>query len=277
MSRISWPASLTALFFFACCLSSCGPKPEELNATAAVFDQVRAGEIEAVESQLAPDIRTAETRETLAELQRTYIPPNPPDKITLLKGVTFWSTSNQSKWRTIETVRMYEYADRTLIVSTLLKSENDAPYLIHYFHINAIAADQIPDHKLTFLDKPAPQTRFLIGFAISILLMLSALLSVLLSKGFRKKWLWGIVAFAGAPVMAMNWETGETSVSLALGLINTGITRGLGPFDPWVLKTHLPLGALVVLCLVAIHWTIEPPSAASRANTNILPDQPEGP
>jgi hypothetical protein len=62
----------------------------------------------------------------------------------------------------------------------------------------------------------------------------------------------------------MNWATGAWEPQFALGLINAGVTRGLSPLDPWIVKFHIPIGALVALSLLLPHWMGRAPDAEQK-------------
>lgn len=102
--------------------------------------------------------------------------------------------------------------------------------------------------------KPPAQLAFFGLLVTSVALMAAALLGVLVTRSFKRKWLWAVISLAGAPVFLMNWSTGAWAPQLAFGLISAGVARGLAPLDPWMVKFHIPIGALVTLSLLLPHW-----------------------
>ncbi|HYD71843.1 MAG TPA: hypothetical protein VEF55_01800, partial [Candidatus Binatia bacterium] len=103
------------------------------------------------------------------------------------------------------------------------------------------------------------------------LIMLLAFFGTIFTKGFKRKWLFAIVSLLGAPVFMMNWTTGEWSPTFSGGLINWGVTRGLGPLDPWMLRFHIPIGALIVLSLLWPRWAGMNDDADPDANSTAKP------
>ncbi len=121
------------------------------------------------------------------------------------------------------------------------------PFKVEDFRVNSVDPAKVDQNRFSLRDKPLYQLVFLGGLVASLALMLSALLGSLLTRTFKRKWVWAIVSLVGIPVFVMNWSTGAWTTVLSLGLINTGVTKGLSPVDPWVIKFQLPLGAIVTL------------------------------
>lgn len=248
-------AALTfAVFLAIFALQACGPKPGEEESVRGIFDQVRAGDYDAVESRLPEQNRTPETRETLVQLHRDFIPTGEPQSVRRLNWTFFQSTDFQTTSRTITAIHEYTYSDRILIVTTALKTVGAAPYSIENFHINAINSAEARANEFTLQGKPPRQLAFFGVLVASVTLMAMSLLGTILTRSFKRKWLWAFISLAGAPVFLMNWSTGAWEPQFAVGLINAGVTRGLSPLDPWMLKFHIPIGALVTLPLLLPHW-----------------------
>lgn len=231
-------------------LSACGPKPGEDEAMRAVFDQVRDGRIEEVVRQLPEPMRTDNARVTIASLRALYIPETAPTRVRRIQ----WRWSQVGDARTATAVHEYTYPDRVLYVTTTLQTSATLPPVVETFRINAFDPAQAKPAAFTVTGKPPRHLLFLAGFAASIGVMTFALLGVLFTRSFRRKWLWAIVALAGAPVFVMNWETGASQMIAAIGLINAGIGRGLFPLDPWIVRFQFPFGALITLSFLVPHW-----------------------
>jgi hypothetical protein len=119
-------------------------------------------------------------------------------------------------------------------------------------------------NEFTLQGKPPHQLAFLVALIASVTLMAIALLGTLCTKSFKRKWLFAIISLAGAPIFLMNWETGAWEPQFFVGLVNTGVTRGLLPLDPWILRFHIPIGALVTLSLLLPHWMGRAPDAEQK-------------
>ncbi len=241
-------------------LQACGPKPGEEESVRAIFEQVRAGQFETVESRLPEQNRTPETRATLEQLRREFIPSGEPTSVRRLN----WSFFQTTGERTVTAIHEYTYSDRILIVTTTLKTVGASPYTIENFHINVFNPAEARANEFTLQGKSPQQLAFFGVLIASVTLMAMALLGTLFTKSFKRKWLWAIISLAGAPVFLMNWATGAWEPQFALGLINAGVTRGLSPLDPWIVKFHIPIGALVTLSLLLPHWMGRAPDAEQK-------------
>jgi hypothetical protein len=251
---------LAILGVVSLCLQACGPKPGEEESLRAVFDQVRAGQFEEIESRLSEQNRTPETRSTLEQL-RDIIPSEPPESVSRLR----WEIHESADSRTIASVHEYAYPDRILIVTTTLKRDGASGYSIENFHINAFNPAQARANDFTLQGKPPRQLAFFGALVASVVLMIVAVLGTLLTRSFKRKWLWVIISLVGAPVFLMNWATGAWQPSFTLSLIGTAVTRGLSPVDPWIVTFQLPIGALVTLSLLLSHWMGRAPAGGQQS------------
>lgn len=241
-------------------LQACGPKPGEEESVRTIFEQVRSGQFEAVESRLPEQNRTPETRAILEQLRRDFIPSGEPESVRRLN----WSFLQTTGERRVTAIHEYTYRDRILIVTTTLKTVGTSPYTIENFHINVFDPAAAQANEFTLEGKPPHQLAFFGLLLASVALMAMALLGALLTKSFKRKWLWAIISLVGAPVFLMNWATGAWEPQFAFGLINAGVARGLSPLDPWIVKFHIPIGALVTLSLLLPHWMGRAPETEQK-------------
>lgn len=247
MKRAFWIAIL------ALCLAGCGPTPEDDQAVQNFFEEVRLGRYDAIQGDLADNLKTPETIAQLEEVGRAYVPSEPPTRSTRINWRT---TSIVGGDTTASYVYRYDYPDRVLIVSTATRRTPEGETLIEGFHVNVtpITAETLAAGEFSIMDKPPRQLAFLTALACSVLLMLTAFFGAIFTKGFKRKWLFAPIALLGFPVFLMNWSTGAWVSQFMFGLINTGVTRGLAPLDPWMLKFQIPIGALIVLSLLWPRW-----------------------
>jgi len=236
-------------------LAGCGPKAEEDQFVRNFFEHVRTDQLEAAQSVFADNLKTADTLTQLQSVRAQYIPVEPPTKSARIN----WSFNSVFGGASRATyVYRYDYSDRVLIVTTNVVTEAEgSPPRVEGFHVNVtpLTAEVAAAAEFSLANKPLRQIAFLIALACSDVLMIIAFLGVIFTKGFKRKWMFAIVALAGAPVFVMNWSTGEWATLFSAGLINAGVTRGFAPLDPWMLKFHIPIGALIVLSLLLPHWT----------------------
>jgi len=238
---------------FALLLAACGPKPEDDQFVRSFFDQVQRGEFEAAQRSMGASLQTPDATAQLALLRRDYIPAQAPSEPMRINW-SFNSVLGGDHNATF--VHRYDYPDRVLIVTTIVRTPPGGPPTVEGFHINVTERSPELDAAgaFSFEGKSTAHLAFFAALICSVLAMLIAFVGVIATKGFKRKWLFAIIALLGAPVFLMNWTTGEWAPQLAFGLINTGVTKGLAPLDSWIVKFHIPIGALVVLSLLVPRW-----------------------
>lgn len=247
MRQILWIAAL------ALCLVGCGPEPEDDRAVQDFFENVRLGQYEAIQDDLAANLKTAESTAQLEEVRRMYIPAEAPTKAARIN----WSRNQiYGGDTTASYIYRYDYADRVLVVTTSTRQAPGSPMLIEGFHVNVtpVSAEVAAAAEFSLLNKPPKQLAFFGVLICSVMLMILAFFGTIFTKGFKRKWLFAILAFFGFPVLLMNWTTGEWAAQFTLGLINTGVSRSLAPLDPWMVRFQIPIGALIVLSLLWPRW-----------------------
>lgn len=234
-------------------LVACGPSPEQEQFALTFFERVRTDDFESLQSDLAPNLKNAEARSQLEALRREYVPAQAPSKTARI-GWSFFSVLGGDTTATF--VHRHDYPDRVLIVTTATRTSTGEVALVEGFHVNVtmLGAETEAAERFTFEGKSTAHLAFLGALICSVLLMVLACLGTLVTKGFGRKWLFAPLALVGAPVFAMNWTSGEWSAQFAISLINTGISRGMAPLDPWVVTFQLPVGALIVLSLLLPRW-----------------------
>ena len=239
------------LALLALCLAACAPNADEEAAARLTFEQVRTGELDALQARLDPSLATPETRATFEQLRREFVPAGAPDKVERL---SWTSTSIAGGNTTSGFYHRYDYADRVLIVETMLVTPPAGTPRVAGFHINLLDRAQVGANEFTLQGKSTQQLAFFAALWISLALMVIAFLGAIFTKGARPKWLLAIVAWIGAPIFVMNWSTGVWQLVTGVGLFNIGVTRGLSPLDPWMVKFHIPIGALIVIALLFPIW-----------------------
>lgn len=237
-------------------LAACSPPSEaDIRLERSVFQQVREGRLLDVEQHLTPAAQNATTRTNLTLIQRDYIRADQPTKIELLQWTVLSDTSGS---RTITCLDQYTYPDRMLVVQTTVQIPASGPYVLQNFHVRSVGAAEASTiaaaGAFTLWGRPLAQLIFFSVFILVLTLMVIAIFGVVFTKGFKRKWLWVIVALAGAPVYRMNWTTGDWAPTFSAGLIDAGIVRGPSIIDPWIVFFHVPIGALIVLFLLIRRW-----------------------
>jgi hypothetical protein len=164
--------------------------------------------------------------------------------------------------KTADVSEEYDFGSRTVLLNTRLhKTSAAAPWTIDGLHLQSATADELAANRFSLVGKKPLQYLFLLAAILSPALMIAALVKVIRTDGLRRKWLWGIAAFAGVFSFQMNWTTGQIfSTFLTVQFLDAGATRGNSAFVAWVLTMTLPVGAALILTGV---WA-NPRKAAKR-------------
>lgn len=230
-------------------------------ATKAGFDDLRRGDNAALDSLLAPELKTPDAAAKLAQL-RAYVPNITPRG----RRTVGWNfVELQHGDATADVTDEYDFGDRIVLWNTRLhRASSSSPWLIQGLHANSATISALAANRFTLAGKAPLQLLFLLAAVLSPALMISALVKVIRTKALRRKWLWGIAAFGGLFSFQMNWATGQIfSNFLTVQFIGSGASRGDSAFAAWVLTLTIPIGAALILTGV---WA-NPDRAAKRAPT----------
>ncbi len=240
-------------------LAGCGGalEPQDDQALQTIVSDTRAGRVEAIYERLDPNLKTPQAQEALGQLTTVLQNAGEPCERSLGGVTTFrLASTGDASGRRVTAQHKYVCPNATLMVDLRLWIANDAPYVIENFHVTPIdptAAAQAAEFSLE--GKSTPHYAFLAAAFGSLTLMLAALLGVIFTKGFKRKWLWAIVSFVGITKVSMIWPTGQIITNfLTINLIGFGITRIGDPMAPWIVTFTPPVGAILVLSLLWPRW-----------------------
>jgi hypothetical protein len=241
-------------------LASCGGvlASEEDQTLQTIVSDTRAGRVDAVYARLDTGLKTPQSQAALDQLTTMLRDAGEPCERSLIGVTAFnqWNTGNGSG-RRIVAQHKYACPNATLRIDlTLWVGRSGEAYVIENFHvrpIDAAAAAQAADFSIS--GQTVRHYAFLAGAIGSVVLMLASLLGVILTKGFKRKWLWAVISFVGITKLSMVWPTGEIFTQFAtINLIGFGITRAADPMAPWIVSFTPPVGALLVLSLLWPRW-----------------------
>jgi hypothetical protein len=196
-------------------------------------------------AQVDPGLKAApQFPSQLAALER--LTPTTAPKARKPISTSFVATGNT---RLVSTVDEYDYGDRRALVSTqFYTADGGRSWTIRGLNVRVATTAELAANHFFHGGKTLAQYAYLLWAIASPLLMIAALIKVIRTQGLRRKWLWGVLAFAGLCAFSMNWSTGQLSVQLiSIQVVGAGVTRGLSAFSAWMVATTLPVGALLIL------------------------------
>ena len=216
--------------------------PQRVEQATGAYESVRDGDLAAFAAQSTPGLRPQLTVGSMAEL-RGYSAPGEPERSKVLS----WRSNSAAGAALYEIVQQYEYPHRTVIVQVVMVRDNEGPWLIDGYHMNAVSPAQAKAASGFTLEGKSPfHYLVLIGVVV-------APLACLVTAGvaaWRRRWGWMILSLFGAGQLALNWTTGEWQFqALNFSVLSAGFFKGPGPFDPWILTLALPIPVLLFWAL----------------------------
>jgi hypothetical protein len=210
----------------------------------AIFDELRHSDNAALAAHLAPELKTPDNLARLATV-RSFIPKQEPRR----SWIATWNwLTIYGRGTTTFISDEYDYGDRIgLFQVQLYQPEGRQDWVVQGLHFQIATPKELAVNDFTMTGKTPSEYAFLAFVIASPLLMLSALIKVIRTKGLKRKWLWGILAFFGLFLFRMNWTSGEIGGDLlTIQFLGAGATR-ISAFEPWFLTATLPIGAMLIL------------------------------
>jgi hypothetical protein len=214
---------------------------EEAAAAREVVARIAAGDLAAVEAQLAPDLRTPDTRFKLQEVARV-VPAGEPIDVQTVGAHTIRGPASTTYNLTLE----YRYPDSWLIANVVLAA-GDGGFTLYGVQLTPRNRSLEAENAFTFVGK-SPMHFAVFALAIVVpLFILAALVLCARTALPRRKWLWLAFVAIGLVQCQFNWSTGAWGVRpFAFSLLGAGAMKA-GPAAPWVFTIAFPLGAVLFL------------------------------
>jgi len=214
----------------------------------AAFQALQRGDWRALDPLLSPVIaHDPQLRPRLEEVRR-IVPLQAPTEVRVMNWQSsgLWGAADA---HTTSITYLYIFAARSLMVNVVFDRRGGGASVAG-LHVAPVAPALIAAHRFDAPGKSLRQYGFLALCVLTGLLMVAAAALALLTPKLEVRWLWALVAFAAVGTVWMNWTTGAVGAELATNLIGLGADRSLPPITPWILRTSVPVGAIVVLVRV---------------------------
>ncbi|MGE0740703.1 MAG: hypothetical protein AB7O98_05110 [Hyphomonadaceae bacterium] len=262
---MTWRVILAAIAAFA--LSSCVQPLDAQDGAliASAVERVRAGDTSSIYEQLADELQTEQGAVALEQLHEGLVVAGEPCTRSFIDASTFEgkiSLRGAPLRRRTNARHLYTCSNATYIVTAHIFSEDGGPRRFETLQIRFVdPAAARAAQAFELRGQSLRHYAFLAVAILSPLLMLMALAGVLFTKGFKRKWLWGVIALAGIGKFSLVWPTAEIVTQLiSINFIGFGIMRGVDPLAPWVVSFTPPLGAVIALSLLWPRWLADPPA-----------------
>jgi hypothetical protein len=200
----------------------------------------------------------AQIRANLVQMASLF-PPGEPKSVTLVAS----SASRSGSTSTSNLSFQYEYPGRWILADVVVERKGQAP-VVKGVHVQPIrdALDRI--NRISLASR-GPAHYLVVAVALLVMLfVLYTFVLALRSPAPGMKWLWAIFVLVGVARFAFNWTTGTlTIVPLSIELFGSGFSRP-SPFEPLIITTSIPVGAIVYL-IQRREWRQSPPPPSDPA------------
>jgi hypothetical protein len=242
------------------------PPGAESEARAYV-DLLRTNQFDQIERGLDPQVVDDMTHGQLVFMASLF-PGQQPVSVKVV-GLESHHNGDLSDLRT---TLEYEFPSKWLLASLTTQNRNGTQAVIG-FHV-----DEIPDslehrNRLTLAGKGAEQYSILFMFLADIGLTLYVLALCAKSGLNKRTWFWPIICLFGVGRFAVNWTTGQISVTaIWIGFPPAGANSTF--FSPWIVYAALPLGALLCLLFNRPQQQASQTAPSNNSADSPLPDAP---
>ena len=203
---------------------------------------------ETLSGLLTPAIKENLSPEDLAVIQN-YVPAGKAAAVETIGFRTNTLKTTQKSETRYQVVNQYAYpGDAWLIVTMTLLERDGAPLLIESFNVQRTEEDLRDVHKVELsLDTPIINVLMMVMAIVITALILYTLFLCYRTPGVRRKWLWFLFIAAGIFVLELDWTRAAIGFQpLSIQFLGSGYAR-LNEFSPLIIKTSLPLGAMIFL------------------------------
>ena len=210
--------------------------PEDRKIATECLDQVREGNIAAIEARVDPSLKSPDLHARLQQIA-DILPDGKPDTVTLV-GANVNSTASE---RTANLTYQYGYGEHWFLVNCATRKVGDTLTIIG---ISAQPADKkLEQASFDLHGKSATHYAILAAAILFVLVSLFALVVCIMDRGLRRKWAWILFIIFGFTTWTLNWNTGEISFSL-ISLQLFSVSAGAELYGPWMIAVSLPAGAV---------------------------------
>jgi len=240
-----WPALLALVVMAGCSgqgLFSHAASAEDVEFAKSYLALFGARSFPAIEMGMDPTIRDAQTRQRIM-LMASVIPPGEPKSVQLASSRSTASGGDTTSYLTFQ----YEYPDRWVTADVVVYRHNHAA-VIKGVQLHPLKEPLERLNRFTFVGKGPVHALALVVALLVFGFVLWTFVEALRSPApGGLKWAWAIFVLLGVVRFTFNWTTGVLNiVPLGLQLLGSVFSKP-SPFDPLIISTSIPIGAIVYL------------------------------
>jgi hypothetical protein len=195
----------------------------------------------AIEMGMDPSLKDPQIRSKLMQMASVF-PPGPPTSMRVIGSAAASSGNTTTSSLTFQ----YEYPGRWILADVVVGRTNHAP-VIKGVHIQPVKDSLDRLNRITLAGKgPAHYAATAVALLVLAFVFYVFVLAIR-TPAPAMQWAWALFVLVGVGQFAFNWTTGGvTIVPMSMQLFGSGFTRA-SSFEPLVLTTSIPVGAIVYL------------------------------
>jgi hypothetical protein len=157
-----------------------------------------------------------------------------------------WNVNRSGDSSTSSLSFEYQFPDRWLLANVVVERSGQAP-VVKSVQIQAVRESLATVNRVTLRGKGAAHYGAAVtAIAVLLFVLFTAVLAVR-TPAPGMKWGWVLFVLVGIVRFAFNWTTGAlTIVPMGIQFLGSGFAKP-SPFEPLVLTTSIPVGAIVYL------------------------------
>lgn len=195
----------------------------------------------AIEMAMDPSLKDPQMRPKMMQMASLF-PAGEPVSAPLIA----WNV-NRSGGSTISSLSFeYQFADRWLLANVTVDRSGQAP-VVKSVQIQALRESLATVNRVSLRGKGAAHYgAAATAIAVLLFVLFTSVLAVR-TPAPSMKWGWVLFVLVGVVRFAFNWTTGAlTIVPMGIQFLGSGFAKP-SPFEPLVLTTSIPVGAIVSL------------------------------
>lgn len=216
------------------------PKAEAAVAKAAI-DDLRHGNIDAVEAKLVPDEKDDPATDAKLRQLVAYFPSVDPVSMTTVGA----RINDVNGVRHVQLTYEYRF-DKAWVVTEIALVKSGDRILIEGIHLNR-NEQSLAGMNAFSLHGKGMACWLMAGLTFALPLFCIFVFVLCLRTPMRgRKWLWAVFTLLGVGTVHLVWTTGEFSISLLSVELLSASAMQMGS-GPWTLGVSFPLGAVIFL------------------------------
>ncbi len=217
------------------------PPPEDVDFARRYLALFQSRSWAAIEMGMDPSLKDPQLRSKMIGMASLF-PPGEPASVPLIG----WNVNRSGSTTTSSLSFQYQFPGRWLLATVVVERTGQAP-VVKSVQIHALRESVQRVNRASLAGKGrAHYAAAAVAVAVALFVLYVFVLAVR-TPAPDMKWAWLLFVMFGIVRFAFNWTTGTlTVVPMAVQVFGSGFTKA-SPFEPLVLTTSIPVGAIVYL------------------------------